>query len=232
MIRLALLLVMICPAIATAGPWPREVGRTFLSATVERNRVGNSYASVYGEYGLTPRTTLGTELGRADQGETSAILWVQRALDGGQGPNRVVMQAGAGAIRRAGDTRPVLQSALSWGRGFDRWGGGWMTAQLLAKMTGGDPDPRAPSEPSFATSFLTAKRVIKTDLTLGLRPRKGLMVINNLWLEDRQDEAFSAKLASSLVFDIPGPAQVELGLVQPVQGDAERAIRLGSWIEF
>jgi len=97
-------------------------------------------------------------------------------------------------------------------------------------MTGGTPDPRV--EPSFAASFLTAERVIKADLTLGLRPRDGLMVINSLWVEDRQDEELSVKLAPSLVFDIPGPAQIELGLVAPLQGRAERAIRLGSWIEF
>ena len=229
MIRLVLLLALIMPIGVQAGPWPREVGRTFLSLSGERNRADSTYASAYAEYGLTPRTTLGMELGRADQAETSAILWLQRALDDGQGPNRFAMQSGAGVIRRGDDTLPVVQGALSWGRGFDK---GWLSAQVLAKVTGSAPDPRAPVRPSFAASFLTAARVVKTDVTLGLRPRDGLMVINSLWLEHRQDEDASARLMSSVVFDVPGPVQVELGMVNPLSGPAEQAVRLGTWLDF
>ena len=229
MIRLVLFLALMLPAAVQAGPWPREAGRTFLSLSGERNRADSSYASAYAEYGLTPRTTLGMELGRADQAETSAVLWLQRALDDGQGPNRFAMQSGAGVIRRNDLTLPVVQGALSWGRGFDR---GWITAQVLAKMTGSAPDPRAPMHPSFAASFLTAERVIKTDVTLGLRPRDGLMVINSLWLEHPQDEEHSARLMSSLVFDVPGPVKVELGMVNPLSGPSEQAVRVGTWLEF
>lgn len=229
MIRLVLLLALFLPVGVQAGPWPREAGRTFLSLSGERNRADSTYASAYAEYGLTPRTTLGMELGRADQAETSAILWLQRALDDGQGPNRFAMQSGAGVIRRGEYTLPVVQGALSWGRGFDK---GWLSAQVLAKMTGSAPDPRAPVRPSFAASFLTAERVVKTDVTVGLRPRDGLMVINSLWLEHRQDEDASARLMSSLVFDVPGPVKVELGMVNPLSGPAEQAVRLGTWLEF
>ncbi|MFN4060166.1 MAG: hypothetical protein ACK4IA_05365 [Paracoccus hibiscisoli] len=231
MIRYVLMLALLLPLSAQAGPWPREVGQTFLSLSGERNRAGASYASAYGEYGLTPRSTLGVELGRTT-GETTAILWWQRALDDGQGVHRIALQSGVGAVRRGDDLLPLAQGALSWGRGFDRWGGGWMTAQILARMTGGAPDPRGPDMPSLAASFLTAKRVVKADLTLGLRPRDGLMVINSLWLEDRQDEGFAARLAPSLVFDAPGPIQIELGVVQPLTGRAEQAVRLGTWLEF
>jgi len=98
MFRLFLLLALITPGMAAAGPWPREVRQTFLSVSVEHNRADNTYASLYGEYGLTPRNTLGLELGRALGSETTAIVWLQRALDGGQGPNRLAMQAGAGSI--------------------------------------------------------------------------------------------------------------------------------------
>ncbi|WP_265500147.1 hypothetical protein [Paracoccus beibuensis] len=232
MIRLALILSLSFPVVALAGPWPREVGETFLSLSGEHNRAGNAYGALYVEHGLTPRTTLGIEIGRADQAETSAIVWLQRALDDGQGPNRFALQSGAGVIRRGDDVLPVVQGSLSWGRGFNRWGGGWLTAQVLGKMTGRGADPREPVRPSFAASFLTAERVVKTDLTLGLRPRDGLMVINSLWLEERQDEAFSARLMSSVVLDAPGPVQIELGMVHPVSGPAERAFRLGTWIEF
>ena len=73
---------------------------------------------------------------------------------------------------------------------------------------------------------------LTTDVTLGLRPRDGLMVINSLWLEHPQDEEYSARLMSSLVFDVPGPVKVELGMVNPLSGPSEQAVRLGTWLEF
>ena len=236
MIRLAVMLALLLPLPAGAGPWPRAAGQVFLSLSAERDRAGGDYAAAYAEYGLTARTTLGLELGRS-AAETSAILWLQHPLDDGQGAHRLVVQSGLGAVRRGEDLLPLAQAALSWGRGFERWGGGWMTAQVLARMTGGAPEAmglqtRGPGRPSILNSFQTAEWQVKADLTLGLRPREGLMVINGLWLEEREDTGFSARLAPSLVWDAPGPVQIELGLVQPMAGGAEQALRLATWLEF
>lgn len=233
MIRIALFVMLsLLPIAGQAGPWPREVGQTFLALTTERDRDDTRYHSLYAEYGLAPRTTLGVELGQADPGDASAMIWVQRALDDGQGSLRLAMQGGIGMTRRDGLTLGVLQSAVSVGRGFDsRWGGGWLQAQLLARMTVAQPEGRTQA-PSFVAGFLTAGRVVKADLTVGLRPREGMMVVNSLWLEDRDDAVFSARLASSVAFQLRGPVQVELGMVQPLTGDALPAVRLGTWIAF
>jgi len=37
---------------------------------------------------------------------------------------------------------------------------------------------------------------------------------------------------SSLIFDVPGPVKVELGMVNPLSGPSEQAVRLGTWLEF
>lgn len=237
----AALLLGLSPA--DAGPWPRDKGATFLSLSAERDRAGGSHGALYAEYGLTARTTLGLELNRSGAGETGAILWVQRALDRGQGTHRLAAHTGGGVVRRDGQTLPVAQAGLSWGRGVPRlglpgWEGGWLSAQLLLRTTGtGAPVPDIEEQvvhdrPWFVSSFLTAEQVVKTDLTLGLRPRRGMMLVNSLWLEHRPEEAVSARLMSALVLDMHGPARLELGLVQPVSGPAERAVRLGTWLEF
>ena len=75
------LALLIAGSVAEAGPWPREKGEIFLSFSEERDREGNSYTGLYGEYGLNPRSTLGFELGHSNAGETSAMIWWQRALD-------------------------------------------------------------------------------------------------------------------------------------------------------
>lgn len=226
MIRSALILILL-PLTAVAGPWPREAGQTFLSISAERDRQGSRYTGLYGEYGLSARVTLGIELGRTDLGEASAVIWAQRALDDGTGPNRFSLSSGLGAIRRDGQMRPVAQGALAWGRGFDNpLGQGWMTGQVLIRVTGGmDAVQQAPA-------FRITDSTIKTDLTLGLRPTDRLMVINSLWLEAPREGQGTAKLASSVVVDPGGSVMIELGLVQPLHGPAERSVRLGGWLEF
>ncbi|WP_108501923.1 hypothetical protein [Paracoccus indicus] len=234
MIRFAMILALLLPWPAQAGPWPREVGQTFLSLMGERNRTGDGFVFAYAEYGLTPRTTLGVEFSRSSA-ETGAILWLQHPLDDGHGVHRITVQSGLGVVRSGDEFLPLAQGALSWGRGFERWGGGWMSAQLLARMTGASHSETETPDPGMSALFdsiLGAERVVKADLTLGLRPRDGLMVINSLWLEDRQDDGFAARLAPSLVFDAPGPVQIELGVIQPLSGPAEQAVRLGTWLEF
>ena len=71
-----------------------------------------------------------------------------------------------------------------------------------------------------------------TEATLGLKPFAGIMFINQLRLEHRDDTGFSSKLATSIVRDLGGPAKLELGLVAPISGPGEAAIRLGTWLEF
>ncbi|MFN4100665.1 MAG: hypothetical protein ACK4GT_12895 [Pararhodobacter sp.] len=233
MFRSALILVlMLAPALAAGGPWPREVGQTFLSLSSERDRAGNSYSSIYAEYGLRDRLTFGAEIGRNGVGDVTALVWAQRPLDDGEGPNRFSLQTGAGVLRRGDQTLPMAQGALYWGRGIEGWmGGGWMSAQMLVRMTAAQPDA-APAPVSLAGGLQMTERLVKSELTLGLRPRDRLMVINSLFLEDSADAAFSARLASSLVFDVRGALKIELGAIQPLRGEAERAVKLGSWIEF
>lgn len=228
---------------ALAGPWPRAEDRTFLSLSSELDRDDNSYTSLYGEYGVTPRSTFGFELGHASAGENSALLWLQRSLDHGEGPNRWTVSAGAGMIERDGAYMPLGQIGSSWGRGFDSMpllrripGGGWVGVDARVKVAGEIKDEeeirQLVSEGASALNYLTAETTSKADVTLGWNATDSLMLINQIRLEDRKDTGFSGKLATSIVRDLAGPAKIELGAIAPLSGEGEPAVKLGTWLEF
>lgn len=227
--RLALALALSTGA-ATAGPWPREVKTTFLSLSTERDRDDNSYTGLYGEYGLTPRQTLGFELGHTNQGESSAMVWLQHALDDGKGANRYSIAAGIGAIDRDGELLPVGQIAANWGRGIERLpGGGWLTIEGRVKVAG---KMESAGDARGEVSYLTPEMTVKAEVTLGMRPTERMMFINQIRFEDRDDSDFSAKFASSVVHDLIGPAKIEVGVIAPVTGPGETAIKIGTWLQF
>lgn len=230
--RLAILVIGLGGA-AQAGPWPREQGQHFLSVATERDRDGNNHTGLYGEYGLRPRLTLGYEIGHTNQGETSALIWLQRSLDDGEGANRLALSFGTGALMRDGETMPMAQLGASWGRGFAGiWDGGWLAADLRVKLAGSMAALMPGANPA-EMGYLTPELTTKADLTLGLRPRPSTMLIGQLRLERRRDADLSARLAASVVHDLVGPVKAEFGIIEPLNGaGGERALKIGSWLSF
>jgi hypothetical protein len=245
--RMAFILALLSVALAdaaAAGPWAREKGTVFVSLSAERDRDGNNYTGLYGEYGLTPRHTLGFELGHSNAGESSVMIWSQRALDRGRGPDRLTVSTGFGVLKRDGKMVPLVQAGASWGRGFDGLpllrqvpGGGWLAVDARVKLAQTDeeePDrtPDANGRWSSRQTYLTPKTTAKAEVTLGWHATSSLMLINQLRFEDRDDTGFSGKLATSVVRDLAGPAKIELGLIVPFAGEGELAIKIGTWIQF
>lgn len=222
-----------------AGPWPREEGAVFISVSSEQDRSDNRYDSLYAEYGLSPRNTLGLELGHTE-GESNALLWWQRALDDGSGPNRWTVSMGIGAIQRDGRTHPMGELGGNWGRAFDTLpvlklvpGGGWLALETRFKMAAITQEiDFGPNVIADETTYLTPESTSKAEATIGWHVSDRLMLINQFRFEDRQDDGLSSKLAVSAVQDLIGPAKVELGLIEPLSGPGERAVKLGAWFGF
>lgn len=242
--RCCLALVLICLAhSAAAGPWPRAAKAVFMSLSSELDRDGNYYTSLYSEYGLSQRHTLGFELGHSSAGESNALLWWQLALGRPEGPDHWTMSSGIGAIYRDGAYIPMAQMGAAWGRGFDSVpvlnkipGGGWIGAELRMKVAGKmkDDDEVAglSAQGAGPLSYITAETTNKLELTLGWHATPAMMLINQLRLEKRDDMDFSGKVAVSVVQDLWGPLKVELGAIAPVTGPGEAAVKLGTWVEF
>lgn len=75
---LAVLCLVLLPAAALAGAWPREPGGVFLSLKSEyETDSGEFRTSVYGELGLTRRITLGFEAsdGPPDKAKQEEYEW-------------------------------------------------------------------------------------------------------------------------------------------------------------
>lgn len=230
----AFILSVWLPGAALAGPWMRDTKEVFLSFSSQIDRDRNSYTGLYGEYGLNDRNTLGFELGYTNVGETSVMIWLQRRLDSGEGPNRLTYSTGFGAFVRGGEVFPTGQAGIAWGRGFEKFlGGGWITVEGKIKIAG-EPQTVVYVQGVTRTEavFLTPATTTKIEATLGLRPTDSIMFINQLRLENRRDVAFSAKLATSLVYDWAGVTKLELGLITPLTGPGEMAVKIGTWIEF
>ena len=225
---------LLAATVALAGPWPRDPGHSFVALTGEQDRAGNSHAGFYAEYGLARRRTLGLEISHTDVGETSAMAWYQRSLDNGQGQNRLSWSMGIGAIRRNGEVLPQSQVALMWGRGFSGlWDGGWLTAEARVRVAGKTEEvTMRDGLTQVEYAYLTPEVVGKLDLTIGIRPGPSWALVNQMRLETRKDTDFSAKLASSVVYDLSGPARLEIGVVAPLAGPSEAAIKIGTWLEF
>lgn len=219
---------------AVAGPWPRGPGSVFSSLAVERDANGNSYTSLYTEYGRPERRVWGLELGRTNLGETSFLVWSQRSLDSGQGANRLSYSLGGGVVQRDGELLPMGQAALFWGRGFQGlMQGGWISAEARLKQTS---EPKVERYRDGMTiveySYLTQRTTAKLDLTFGLNATDRTMAISQLRLERQQGSDLSARLALSLVHEVAGPLKVELGYIANLVGPGEDAVRLGTWVDF
>lgn len=234
---LAALVLLALPA--GAGPWARDPGRAFLAFSVEQDRDDNRHSGLYSEYGLNAGNTLGFELGRT-RDETTLLVWWQRVLGRPESPNRWAVSLGLGAIQRDGRYHPMGQFATAWGRGFDSIpllrripGGGWVAVETRSRIAAITRE--YPEEPNVIwedPTYLTPETTHKLDLTLGWHARENLMLINQFRFEQRDDTGFSGKLAVSVVRDLWGPAKLELGLIEPLTGQGERAIKLGTWVEF
>lgn len=208
-----------------AGAWPRGEGQVFLSfsetlsaAPPDWGGAPDSYASLYAEYGLTPRLSLGLDAGHGrEAGSWTAIVYLRRALDDGAGRHRFATELGLGARGRAGQRpEPLIRPGLSWGMGLTtRWGDGWAGVEAYAEHRAA----------SGETAF-------KADTTIGVKPRAGRMLILQLQAGDYPDAAPYVRVVPSLVQRLGRHSHLELGLSAGAVGDDRIGVKLGTWIEF
>ncbi|MGP3699156.1 hypothetical protein [Rhodobacter sp. NSM] len=223
----------LCASPAASGPWAREEGSLFLTISHQQDAASDSWTGLWAEYGFTPRITLGLDGGMSGGGDGKLILWAQKAWE--RGPHRIAASAGVGASFIAGKASPLLQVGGGWGRGVTtRFGPGWLAAEARAIIAARDVTfSQELNAQTVATyTYLVPETSGKAELTVGLKPRDRLMLIGQLQLDYGREAGLESRLATSLVYDLREPVKLELGLILPVSGRSEPALKLGMWLDF
>lgn len=196
-----------------AGPWPREQGRTFLSLSWERDlQDDRGYATIYAEYGLTDRLTLGLDAGADPDGLSKAIAFARMPFAEAPGGMRLALEMGVGMA----EEQAVIRPAMAFGRSIALLRrDGWLTFDLRATIR---PD--------------TLDTAWEGDLTLGLdiSPRaKAIMQVQTG--QPRTGDAY-VKLSSSWVMEGAPGRHLEIGVVNGLKNSDALAARIALWHAF
>lgn len=240
---IALTLLTFWTGAACAGAWPRPEGSGFVSLAYEATTPRAAllpealaldpvpeifgYQSIFAEYGLTDRITLGLDAGGEENPDTwSGVAFVRIPLDKGAGRHRWAAQLGVGQRRYLADgpfpgqefdtTELIVRPLLAWGTGFDnRLGTGWLGA-----------------ETSIEWRQDTAGHPVKLDLTAGLNLNDKTFAMIQLQTGDFPQANPYAKLVPTVVRRIRPWVAVETGLILGLHGDDSIGGRLAVWFDF
>ncbi len=218
-----LFLLLFCAAPVCAGPWLRAKGTGFSATTVELAPADtgatapyppayavDAYNTVYAEYGLTPRLTLGLDGGGDMYGNGMGLVFLRFPLHEGR-TARIAGEIAIGAGWSTTDLTPLLRPGLSWGRGvtlFETHGWASLDATVLLPANGNRPVP-------------------KLDAMLGLNTGKRAKLMLGLTLErpaPTLSPAFAYRVWDRFHFTIG--AKLRIAQTRP------HALALGFWHEF
>jgi hypothetical protein len=226
------------PSIATAGAWPREDGRTFLSFGTEIGADGDSFASLYAERGLPRRLTAVLDAGAAsgvgsgpDTGDGSVALTLRLPLDDGTGANRLALSFGGGLALDddrdlvdapgLGQARPFARVGAHWGRGIETpFGTGWVGVDALVDL----------SIPVLAGEG--SDTAWKLDATLGVNRTDRLAGILQLQTGSPAAGDSYLRLQATAAWRLGQAVRIETGAVFGLTGDDTQALKIGLWLDF
>lgn len=207
---------------AAAGPWLREKGTSFTSFTLSTSWFNDARSSGYMEFGITPTSTVGLDMGlsRNENGKKLAYgtIFLRRAIGSSKGPSKWAYEVGIGATYRGRPepARPHIKTGLSWGRGFQLKGkSGWMAVDTSALWDLED-----------------SLHVGKVDTTLGLNFNDRFTGIMQLNLAHQEGESFSYFEPSFVISPRKADIKLQIGLITPMDEPERSALKLGLWHEF
>lgn len=229
-IALTALLFALSASQVAAGAWPRETGTAFVSLSqifttglkplLAPGEELTSYSSIYAEYGLTDRVTLGFDAayGMGDGASLrTGIAFARLPFWQGEGENRFAADFGIGYRDNGqGDQDLRLRPGLAWGRGFESgWGQGWMGVESSAEML-----------------YPAQDIILKTDFTTGLKPTDDWMMILQVQTGRYPGSGAMVRLAPSVVRAMGLSSHLQIGLDATVLGDDSIGIKLATWFTF
>lgn len=205
---------------ALPGAWAREEGESFLAfggnvlITDSTQRPVHYDPSIYFEYGLTDRITLGFDGYLADKGEAGNLFGFARIpVAPAEWDTRVALSFAAGVVQIPnGTVEPTLRFGVHLGRGLDQ---GWLALDALYYLA-----PEAQREQ------------LKLDLTWGHRLTDRWTTILTGELGTGLEGDFYAKISPSIAFDLSEAVTLRGGVTQALTGDRGTGLGVGLWWTF
>lgn len=205
---------------AVSGAWPRDKGTLFIAAG------GNFLLSdgaelpvhydptLYAEYGLSTRVTLGLDLYTADKGRiASAFGFIGVPVGALDGRNRVMVSLGYGYRLNADTTtESLMRMGLSLGRGLDD---GWLAADISA---------------TFGTHDTTWRP--KTDLTWGRNWTDRWTTTLQMQSGQGFYDDYYLKVSPTVIFKVTESVKINIGMVKALTGDGGSALKAETWLTF
>lgn len=227
-----LVICMISVQPAYAGAWMREVGTGFTSilATLrELNGTRQVESSLYGEYGLTPYLTLGTDMhevsglgggnisGSAIGNVGHVLVFLRTPLGPTTGRTKVALELALGGSHLGTQWRGMGKTTLSVGRGFtSRWGDGWFNVDTALEMHRGTPDP-----------------IFKLDAVIGLSSGYRVRPLLQLETTYLPDTPLIWSVTPGIMIDARNKKTTWLvGLERKTAGKSALGLKVGFWRKF
>ena len=222
MIRAAILSIWLCHAgaVAQAGAWPREAGEVFLSFGGNVALFGGATRPVhydptlYLEYGLTERLTLGLDGYTADAGRAGSLFgWLRLPWRPGEGDDVWAVSAGLGStLLPDGDQEATTRLGLHWGRGLHS---GWLALDAQGQI---------------GVTRLSHQAKLEGTWGARLTPRwTGLMQAQ---VGYGLSGDIYAKLGGAAVLHATDRIDLRLGLTRALTGDRGGGLTLETWWRF
>jgi hypothetical protein len=214
-----LVLICLCGT-ARAGPWMRETGRTFTSATFTLNQFRETTSQSYFEHGLRDDLTWGLDIGYiTDRFGTQSgygTLFLRRPLNDPRARSLWAYEVGAGVAWVGPRVLPHLKGGLSWGRGIELGARqGWLSVDASA-----------------AWQIDSGAYVAKVNTTFGLDFTERTTGMVQLFLAD-VNGIHTATLAPAIVFRAgDSKFRVQVGTESPLGNVRNTSLKIGLWREF
>jgi hypothetical protein len=205
---------------ASAGAWAQEQGDVFLSfggnvALFEgATRPVHYDPTLYVEYGLTDRVTVGIDGHTADATEVfNGFAFVRLPLGPTEGRSRLAFSLAGGASEIPGlSLETVARIGLHWGYGLDR---GWLSADVTTVLGLSVGEQEGKVEITWGREVL--------DRWTGLvQFQSGIGFAGDTY----------AKVTPSVLFAVSEATQLRAGFVQALTGDGGSALMVEVWTRF
>lgn len=220
LIALCLVLWHLTAPGAQAGAWLREKGSGFTSLSFGFNQFEEGAQSLYFEYGLTEKMTVGLDVTTATLGSdfhrAAGHLFFRRKLWDLGSPHQLSYEIGVGGIYQDDLILPTLKAGISWGRGFQfRDRSGWVNVTA-----------------AFIYEPMMGENVSKLDATLGLELGKITTGMIELNLQRKDRDLYQAVEPSLLIRPRTSKFNFKVGAKVPIADPDKSSLKLGIWHSF